>query len=325
MKVAVVGLGFMGATHVRAWRKIPGVTVAAVVTRNPLKQAGGNLGGPEPLDLAGARVYKSIDECLRDRELDAVDLCVPTDLHEECAIAALRAGKHVLVEKPLALDGASADRMLSEAALSGRVFMCAQVLRFYPSYREAAHALPSIGFVRAAMFRRRCGVPAWSEWLRDPRRSGGGVFDLLIHDVDFAVKLFGRPESVAATGIAAEGIDWTTAEFRFARTGPVIVEGGWYAPPDYPFTAEFTILGENGTLDYSSAGRPLRNFPGGAIEVSEADGFELELAYFAECVSAGRQPDRCPPADSALAVRLMRTMLDSRARGGERISCLKLG
>src|SRR5205807_428336 len=90
-------------------------------------------------------------------------------------LKALRAGKHVLVEKPMALDGEAADRMIREAEARGRVLMTAQVLRFFPEYMALEQAIraPELGRVRCATFRRRCGAPAWGGWLKDPLQSGG--------------------------------------------------------------------------------------------------------------------------------------------------------
>jgi predicted dehydrogenase len=329
MKIAVVGLGVMGATHIKAWRGVSGAELAAVVSSDAKKLAGdlsgiqGNLGAVGGIvDFSGVARYGTLEECLRDSNVEAVDICVPTDLHEELAILALRAGKHVLVEKPMALDGDGADRMMGEARQAGRVLMCAQVLRFLPEYRAAREALGALGSVKLAMFRRRCGAPEWSPWLADRARSGGAVYDLLIHDVDYAVGLFGKPESVMAFGVVGQGVDWIVAEFRYGRgRAPVVIEGGWYAPGSFPWSAEFTIMGEGGTLDYSSAGTPLRLMGTGALPVSEADGFEEELRYFVECAATGSYPDHCPPSDSAMAVRLVRLMMESRARDGERLAC----
>src|SRR4029453_15552505 len=108
--------------------------------------------------------YSDLDALLADPNIDAVDLCLPTDLHESVAVAALRAGKHVLVEKPMALDGASADRMIAEAARAERVLMTAQVLRFWPDYTRLRDAVRSgqHGPLRFAVFRRRCAAPGWS-------------------------------------------------------------------------------------------------------------------------------------------------------------------
>src|SRR6266496_1729056 len=122
MKLAIIGLGFMGSTHVKALKGIPGVDLAAVCASDELALSGdfrhiqGNLGGPgELLDFSQVAKYREIQQLLADPAIDAVDLCLPTHLHAAIAIEALRAGKHVLVEKPIALDGDSADRIVAEA------------------------------------------------------------------------------------------------------------------------------------------------------------------------------------------------------------------
>src|SRR5206468_2979282 len=162
-----------------------------------------------------------------DPAIDAVDICLPTDRHAPVAIAALRAGKHTLVEKPLALDSDQAQSVLREADDSGRILMAAQVLRFFPSYQKAGeHA--KRGKLYSAFFRRRCAAPAWGGWLADPARSGGGFFDLLIHDADFCISLWGMPDSVRATGheSLSEGVDIVHAELNYRGLGPVIITGG---------------------------------------------------------------------------------------------------
>jgi len=88
---------------------------------------------------------------------------------------------------------------------------------------------------------------------------------------------------------------------------------------------EFTLVSDGGTLEYNSAGRPLTLYQADGVETAVAlddvDGFQAELEYFVACASAGHKPERCPPEDSAKAVRLTRTMLESRSRNGERIEC----
>ena len=268
MRIAVIGLGFMGSTHLKAWKNIPEAQLWAVVSQDDKKLAGdlsgiqGNIGGPgEKMDFSRVKKYHKAEEALADPEIEAVDICLPTDQHAPVALAALRAGKHVLVEKPMALDGATADELLAEARKSGRLLMTGQVLRFIGAYRKTAEHVKSgvLGAVRSALFRRRCAAPAWSKWLGDPARSGGGVFDLLIHDVDYCVHLLGRPAAVSATGYEKldRGIDVILAEFHYPGIGSVVITGGWHHPKSYPFSMEFTIVGDSGTLEYSSDGRPL--------------------------------------------------------------------
>jgi UDP-N-acetylglucosamine 3-dehydrogenase len=247
-----------------------------------------------------------------------VDLCTPTDQHAPEAIAALRAGKHVLVEKPLALTGDLADEVIEEAERSGRVVMTAQVLRFMPAYVRAKELLPRIGRVRSATFRRRCAAPAWSQWLTDPKRSGGGAFDLLIHDVDYACWLFGSPLGVRATGSLNAGLGLDTLAGELDYDGFTVgIGGGWHLNGEYPFSMEFTIVGEGGVLEYSSTSGGLSFYPLGAakeeIALPPEDAFEKELAHFRDCVRGGAASTICPPRESANAVKVMELLVSSRA------------
>ena len=336
MNIAVIGLGFMGSTHLKALKNIPAARLAAVVSSDDKKLSGdltaiqGNIGGPgEMMDFSGVKKYRQVADALADPEIEAVDICLPTDLHASTALAALQAGKHVLVEKPMALDGDTAQNLVAEARKRNRVLMTGQVLRFIPSYRQTADMLRGgrMGAVRSALFRRRCAAPFWSKWLGDASRSGGGVFDLLIHDVDYCVHVFGAPEAVSATGYEAmdRGIDFIAAHFHYANAGPVLITGGWHHPKAYPFSMEFTVVTDGGTFEYSSAGRPVTLYTAEGearpLDAPEIDFFQTELEYFVQCVSRGRAPALCPPEESALAVRLARLMLDSRSRNGEKIAC----
>ena len=342
MKIAVLGLGFMGSTHVHAWRQIPGAELAAVASRDPRRLSGdltgiqGNLGSQggqgEKLDFSSVAKYTSAEEAVLDPAMEgveAVDICLPTHLHERIAVLALGAGKHVLVEKPMALDGAAADRMIAAAGRHGRVLMAAQVVRFIPPYRTAADILRSgrLGTVRAAIFRRRCAAPAWSAWLTDPAQSGGGVFDLLIHDIDFCLHVFGKPAAVTASGYQdlPHGVDWILAQFWYPAIGAVAVSGGWHHPAAYPFSMEFTIVADNGTLEFDSAAAPLAEYGADgrehALDVPSTDGYRAELEYFLDCATRGEEPLACPPEESAAAVKLALLMLESRNRNGEKIAC----
>jgi predicted dehydrogenase len=336
MRIAVLGLGFMGSTHARAWRQIPGAELAAVASRDPRRLAGdfsgiqGNLGGDGgQLDFSAVARYASAEEAVLDPAVEAVDVCLPTNLHERITVLALGAGKHVLVEKPMALDGSAADRMIAAAERHGRVLMAAQVVRFIPPYRAAADILRSgrLGAVRAAIFRRRCAAPAWSAWLTDPAQSGGGVFDLLIHDIDYCLHLFGKPEAVTAAGFEdlPHGVDWILAQLWYPAIGAVAISGGWHHPAAYPFSMAFTIVSDGGTLDFNSAGAPLAEYGadgrGRTVDVPATDGYRAELAYFLDCAVRGERPLQCPPEESAAAVRLARLILESRNRKGEKMAC----
>lgn len=336
MRIGVIGLGFMGSTHLKAIANIPGAQLAAVMDLDEKRLSGdlsdiqGNLGGPgQRMDFSGVQRYRSVQEIASDPDVDAVHVCLPTFLHAPVTIELLRAGKHVLVEKPMALDGASCDQMVAEAEKQGRILMVAQVLRFAPAYQFLLRCLRdgSVGPVRSAIFRRRCAVPAWGPWEIDFSKSGGGVFDLLIHDVDMCLQLFGLPEAVSAVGHEdlAHGIDNILAQFRYPGIGYVAVTGGWHHAGAYPFSMEFTVVGDHGVVEYDSAGRPhaLYRADGESEtpEVGATDFYQAEIEYFLQCCRTGVRPRLCPAETSAQSVRLALLMLESRRRNGEPIAC----
>ena len=335
MKVAVIGLGFMGATHVKAIQDSSEVELAAIVSSDPAKLAGdlsgihGNLGGPAgQMDFSRVKKLSTYADALADREIEAVDICLPTYLHASAAMQAVQAGKHVLVEKPMAMDGESAQAVIDAARANGRIVMVAQVLRFFPAYLALKQTLDSgkLGAVYSAIFRRRCAAPSWNAWLADKSKSGGGVFDLLIHDVDMCLLLFGRPEALSATGREdlPKGIDLISAELHYDHIPSVAVRGGWHCGGTFPFCMEYTVVTAGGTIDYSSNGNPPTLFSVNGhtehLPVADVNAYQAEIEYFIRCCREGREPDRCPPEESATTVRLTRALADARNLRGEKVS-----
>lgn len=336
MNIGVIGIGFMGVVHLKALEDIPDATVIAVADEDPARLTGdlsniqGNLGRPgEMMDFSAYKKYSSADALLADPEVEAVDILLPTHLHGPITIQALRAGKHVLVEKPMALNGEIADEMLAEAEKAGRILMVAQVLRFMPQYEALAEVVKSgrIGPVHSAIFRRRTATPTWAAWEFDSSKNGGGVFDLLVHDVDFCLQLFGVPEAISSTGTDAmsKGVDMVVGELHYPKIGNVTITGGWHHIGDYPFSMEFTVVGETGTVEFDSDGRPPTLYgskqPAEPLKLGDHDGYQAEIAYFVECASRGTAPVKCPPKESATAVKLARIMMDSRDKKGEKVRC----
>lgn len=336
MRFGLIGLGFMGATHLKALKQIPGVELAMVSSADPrhlegdLTGVGGNLSDSSGrYDFSALQRFPDSLEAARASGVDAVDICLPTALHASVAIEALRAGKHVLVEKPMALAYADAQAMMEAAAKSGKILMAAQVLRFFPAYVPLIGAVRSgrFGAVHHALFRRRCAAPGWGGWLANKAVSGGGVFDLLVHDIDMMVHLFGTPARVRAWGTEslAKGIDMITAQFDYDSGTAVTMTGGWHLPGAYPFSMEYTVVGEQGVMEYSSAGREPKWYPAGGAEtplvLPEKDGYQAEIEYFVECCRTNSPPTECTPESSAEAVRIARLAEEARNKKGEAVSC----
>ena len=140
--------------------------------------------------------------------------------------------------------------------------------------------------------------------------------------------LFGRPTAVSAVGQcdAAAGLDQLHGQL-FYPFGTVAVCGGWQHEGAFPFGMEYSITMDGGTIEYHSAGRPptLYTRTEQALPLEPCDGYAAEIAYFVECCRSGRQPERCPPRESADAVELMRTLVAARERDGRKILCSNLG
>ena len=204
--IGIVGIGFMGMIHYLASRRVEGAKVVALCSRDSKKLAGdwtsiqGNFGprGTQ-MDLSELALYEDYSAMLKDPQIDLVDLCVPNDLHSRLTIEALRAGKNVLVEKPIALSLAEADAMVSAAQDAGTLLMVGQVLPFLPEFAFALEAVKSgrYGTIRAAHFSRVISKPDWSSEIADTSRSGGPAIDLHIHDTHFISLLCGVPASRA--------------------------------------------------------------------------------------------------------------------------------
>jgi predicted dehydrogenase len=310
----------MGSTHAKGVLQIPGAQLAAVCDTDEQRLSGdfsnvrgnaGDVGGK--LDFSAVGKYRTVPELLADPNVDAVDICLPTGLHEKIAIDALRAGKNVLVEKPMALDGAAADRMVAEAEKCGRILMCAQVIRFWPEYVALRDTMLNgrFGPLRTAVFRRRCAAPSWGVW------ETSGTFDLLIHDVDFTIHLLGKPEYIRSTGYESSGagIDILHAHFFYANGAEALVTGGWHNRGEYPFSMEFTATFEQDTMEFSSASKV------GVLESAPGAAYKAEIAHFAEACDAGRQPPLCPPRESADAIKLTHLAIEARQHKGERVPC----
>ncbi|MFM1824368.1 MAG: hypothetical protein RI967_2634, partial [Planctomycetota bacterium] len=265
--VGVVGLGFMGRTHVGAYAADPRCAVRAAFDPSETTASAGNLvsAGGEHAALASIARTASLDELLARPDIDLVSICTPTDTHVALVRAAIAAGKHVLVEKPVALDPDEIDALDREARAAGVLAMPAHCMRFWPAWAWMREAIASrrFGAVRRASFRRLGARPAWSQsFYLDVARSGGAVVDLHIHDADFVRFAFGEPTSVSASGDrfhvrARYGFaDGAEAEIKAEMQAKiqakiqVEAEGGWMEDPAFAFTMVATIECERGVIDF---------------------------------------------------------------------------
>lgn len=324
INLGIAGMGYIGQVHLEAARKVPGVQVLAVATLEPEKIR----------DLTpGLQIYPSYTDLFRDNRLDAVVIGLPTDLHEQAAIKAAECGRHILCEKSMALDAASARRMLQAAQAHDRILMVAHILRFWPQYARIKELIDAgeIGSIRSVTCSRLSKYPPWSSWFRDPARSGGALLDLQIHDVDFIHWILGHPQSVYTVGIQSPTGSWdhvhTTLTYPHAQA---CIESSLMMPEAWPFSTSILVYGSEGALEYTfrvgtniqerdQASQSFRLYKNdGTVSeptASTEDAFVAQLSYFVRCVTERQPPRRCPPEETCQVMQVMTASRQSADSG----------
>ncbi len=327
INIGVIGLGVMGRTHAGAYisAAAAGWPCRLAAIADPKGQSavgdGGNLavqGGV--VQAEGMRVYTRIEEMLADTGIEAVSICTPTDTHVDLAIKALEVGKHVLVEKPVALLAADVRRLADVARKSSRVCMPAMCMRFWPGWSWLREAVRDARFgpVRSATFQRLGAPPSWGRgFYGDYTRSGGPATDLHIHDADFVRWCFGDPDEVTSTGTLAH----ITTIYRY-RHGPthVVAEGGQDLTPGFGFRMRYVVAFELATVDFDLDRSPnLRLCRDGReehVELAGPSGYEAQARHFIDLV-AGRSGEPVCTIDDAVRtaslLELERASLAGRA------------
>jgi predicted dehydrogenase len=309
VRIGIAGIGFMGMIHFLAARNLRGAAVAAIHSRNAKKLSGdwrgirGNFGPPgEVMDLGPIRRHDRYESLVADPDIDLVDICTPTGQHESMTLAALAAGKHVLVEKPIALTLATADRMVAAARAAGRLLMVGQVLPFFPEFAYLADATRGGRFGRllSGRFVRVISRPDWSSTIADVAQTGGPAIDLHIHDTHFIRLLCGMPQSVMATG-RTEGpaVVHLNALYQYGPDGPSIVcTSGALAQKGRPFVHGYEVFFERATVIFESSCQPLTVLTSnGQVQTpalgsgDPVTGFACELQAAVDGVGAGQAPD----------------------------------
>lgn len=283
INVGLVGIGFMGWIHWLGYKASRDVRVGAICSRDPKRRSGdwrgiqGNFGPPgEQVDLSGVKTFENLEALLADPSIDLVDLCLPPNLHADAAVQALAAGKHVFVEKPMALTSAECDRMVEAARKADRRLFVGHVLPFVPEYREARRMIDEgrHGKLLGGSFKRIISDPTWLKDFYDPRKAGGPLVDLHVHDAHLIRLLFGMPTAVTSQGrMRGEVVEFCDTLFRFADPSLVVsAASGVVNQQGRAFTHAFEIHLEKATLQYDFAvidGKPQQLLP---LTVYEADG-----------------------------------------------------
>jgi len=317
LRVGVIGVG-IGRVHLRGYKLLPNVKVEAICDIDEER------GKSAAKEFEVGKFYNDASKMFADPRIDAVSVCVPNDVHATLAVAAVKAGKHVICEKPIADTLANAQLIATaatEAQEAGKVFMMGmnnryrgdtQVLRKFidgGSLGQIYHA--KCGWIR------RIGIPGFGGWFTTKERSGGGpLIDLGVHVLDLTMYLMGNPVPVSASGITyakfgprGEGtwswgapVDGSTRTFdvedfaagfvKFDNGATLAIEASWASHIKQELFYS-NLLGTEGGADLE----PLtiyRTEHGVPIDIKPAfpaiNGHEAEIAHFVDCIATGSTP-----------------------------------
>jgi predicted dehydrogenase len=309
VRIGIIGIGFMGKTHYEAAKSLHGGSVTAICTRDPKKLAGdwtsiqGNFGGSGGVeDLSHVKRYSDIVQMLADPAIDLVDICLPTALHKDVTIRAFEAGKHVLLEKPIAVRLEDADEMVAAAKRAGRKFFVGQVLRFWPEFAYIKQLMESgeYGNLLAANFKRIISEPTWGDnWFANLETSGGPGIDLHIHDSDFVNYLFGMPDKVYSRGVLVgeRYAQYLTTNYIYdAKDVTITAQSGAIAMKGRPFEHGYDVYFEKATVQYNSTwGAPMCVVLEDGItqpSLPAGDAFTREIQYAVDAIADDTEPTR---------------------------------
>lgn len=321
LRIGLIGAGSMGTAHAAGWAtsgaKLVGIVASDTDRANALAAQ------------YGTRVFESFEILLP--EVDIVDLCIPTDLHNEFTLQAAAAGKHVFCEKPIARTRPDAEAMITACKAAGVRLFVGQVVRFFPQYQNVYHALRAgqIGDLAVLRLTRTAYRPqkVADNWFMDFARSGGPLLDMLVHDYDYARWLGGEVERVYANVSPpdAGGIsDYAHVMLRF-RSGAIgHIEGGWCYPPGL-FRTKIEAAGNGGLIEWSSdSSAPITSYfqarPGEVAEVGlplsplEVDPYTAIVHHFYNAVLHDT-PFAITPEDALAALRIGLAAIESAQTG----------
>ncbi len=335
-RIGIIGCGGMGKMHGQACLASP--TAELICAADELRDK-----ATEYAKQMNCALVDSPEELLKRDDIDAVMICTPTPSHHPLSLAALRAGKHVFVEKPLARTLALAEELVAEAERTGLFNQVGQVLRFWPEYTFLKKACDDNrwGKLNQIDLWRACAQPGWSEnnWYLNPEISGGAALDLHLHDTDAVHYLFGAPKAVFSRGVKDE-TGWRHLSTQYILdSGPVVqAEGTWHNAEKYAFRMGYLAAFEQGVLDFDSSrespflfypnqGEPIvpelpkpeETKPVEGINITDLGGYLLQDRYFFDSIAAGAQPTQSAFADGRDSLRTVEAEIRS-AETGELVS-----
>jgi predicted dehydrogenase len=241
--VGLVGLGEIGQVHAAAIRRSGTARLVAVADTAPELLP--------PFEAQGVRGYRDAGELIADAEVGTVSVCVPHHLHFPVAREAIRAGKNVLVEKPLAVSLEEGQQLVDAAAAAGVALGVSHNQVFYAAHAEAKRLIVTGAIGRPVLIRLRLGMgPAWGGWRDSPDLAGGGLLaDAGVHRLYLAPYFFGPVREVRAVLDAPRqrGETFAVVILVFQSGALGLIEANHHGPRG-TFDDEIEITGSDATL-----------------------------------------------------------------------------
>lgn len=331
IRIGILGCGFMGGMHAACYQ--------ALASQN-VKVCGVN---DSRLDFAqtlaekyGAVLFETPEAMLQSGDIDVIDICLPVDLHTKYAVAAMRAGKHVFIEKPVCLTEEEMSLLLQTEKETGVKVQVGQVIRHWKEYVWLKNVVEAgtYGRVLSAQFQRLSARPTWAgaDWVHQVQRSGGVAVEMHVHDVDFVRWLLGEPDTIQsqASRDRHDEIQHITSLYGYGTDVSVMLEAGWDFPATFPFTAQYMVRMEKATVwckdnvltVYPEDGEPFRPALADACtdvenaggNISDLGGYFNELKYFVEGLYGQNDLSVAPLQSAISSVRL--AWREAAAAGG---------
>jgi UDP-N-acetylglucosamine 3-dehydrogenase len=310
----VIGLGWFGEKHAEVAAALPGVELRAVCTRNDQRRR------QIRRRLNVLRDYRDYHDLLADPNIEAVSVVTHVDDHAAPAITALGAGKHVLLEKPMARTVAECDRIIAAAERSGRILMVGHICRFNPRYAVARERIKVGELGKLVSLYARRNIPAARS--RTVLEKIGPLLGDGVHDTDLMLWMTGaRVESVYALthserGLTNPDIGWAMIRFDTGAIG--VIENVWFLPDGTPFRIheQMEVIGTAGSVYVHGADTNLVVQSKQGIDSPDTlywpemhgaitGALREEMSYFVDCVRQGTLPTVVTPGEARAAVEVM--------------------
>lgn len=338
LRVGIIGAGGIAtAVHIPNYMKCGDkVKIVAIsdVVKEKAVQAGNQFGI--------THVFSDYEVMLKEVELDAVSICTPNKFHAPATIAALRAGCHVLCEKPPAMTVEEAEQMAKEAQKAGKILTYGLHYRHSPEVEVLKRFIDAgeLGEIYAARVHalRRRGIPGWGVFTNKELQGGGPLIDIGVHMLDTALYLMGYPEPDTVLGVTYQKLgtrkgvglmgDWDWQNFSvedmargmitFKNGASILLESAFAANVEKHEEMNVSLMGDQGGADVFPL-KIYREMHETLVDITPSSlpkkaGYDLQIERFVECASAGKQPI-CTAEQGVILQKLINGLYESAKKG----------